>query len=152
MKEKEFRLIIRLGGSDLDGNKPVIVALNKIKGISFSFANAICNTLGIDKKMKTGDLTDEQVSKIEEILKEPLKYGFPAWMINLRKDLFSGNDQHLTGPDVSIYQSQTQKLWQKLKTYRGLRLAKGLPVRGQRTRAHFRKTGKKLGVKKKAKR
>jgi small subunit ribosomal protein S13 len=152
MKENEFRLIIRLGGSDLDGNKPVIVSLNKIKGISFSFANAICNVLGIDKKMKTGDLTDEQIAEIEKILKDPLKHKFPVWMVNLRKDLFTGKDQHITGPDVSVYKSQTQKLWQKLKTYRGLRLSKGLPVRGQRTRSHFRKTGKKLGVKKKAKR
>ncbi|MDP2973690.1 MAG: 30S ribosomal protein S13, partial [Candidatus Diapherotrites archaeon] len=37
----------------------------------------------------------------------------------------------------------------KIKCYKGIRHAAGLPVRGQNTKAHFRH-GKSVGVKKKA--
>ena len=37
----------------------------------------------------------------------------------------------------------------KMKSYKGTRHTSGLPVRGQRTRSHFRKSGVAMGVKKK---
>jgi len=40
------------------------------------------------------------------------------------------------------------KRLKKVKSYRGMRHAFGLPVRGQRTRSHFRK-GRSVGVQKK---
>jgi len=41
------------------------------------------------------------------------------------------------------------KRFRKMKSYRGLRHANKLPVRGQRTRSNFRAKGKTVGVRKK---
>ena len=43
------------------------------------------------------------------------------------------------------------KRLKKIKSYRGIRHAANLPLRGQRTKAHFRKNKQKgVGIKKKA--
>ena len=43
------------------------------------------------------------------------------------------------------------KRMKKIKSYKGARHSAGQPVRGQRTRSHFRSRGKAVGVTKKAK-
>lgn len=147
MNKKDFKAIVRIANTDIDGNKRLDYALTKIKGVSYSFASAICNVLNLDKNMKAGYLTENDVEKINDLLKNPRKYNIPSWMLNLRKELFTGEDKHLIGHDINIYINQLIRLWSRIKTYKGIRHMKGLPVRGQRTKAHFRKNrGKPLGV------
>lgn len=139
--------MIRIFSTDLDGSKPIGSALRKVKGISFSMSNAICHISGIDRYKKAGLLDDEEVKKIEGSLKQLDK--FPIWMLNRRKDYDEGNDVHLIGVDLKLRNEFDIKRLRKIKSYRGARHATGQPTRGQRTKAHFRKTRKSLGVKRK---
>jgi small subunit ribosomal protein S13 len=147
-EEKEFRLLVRIGNVDIDGNKKVCYALSKIKGVSFSFANAVCQVSGIDKFKKIGDLTDAEVKKLDEIIFDPLKYKIPKWLLNRRMDYETGEDKHLLSGDLDFTKSNDIRRLRRIKSRRGLRHAAGLPVRGQRTRGNFRK-GASIGVQRK---
>ena len=148
--DKTVKHIIRVSTTDLDGSKAIYMALRKIKGISFAFSNAICNVINLDKTKKAGSLSDEEVKKIEDVIKNPSKYKIPNWLLNRRKDYETNEDKHLVVSDLKLQKEFDIKRMQKTKSYRGLRLAQGLTVRGQRTRAHFKRGGKTLGVKKKS--
>jgi small subunit ribosomal protein S13 len=145
---KEFKQIVRIGGADIIGTKPVFHALRRIKGVSYSFSNAICISLDLDKKKRIGDLSDENLKKVEDILNNPSKYNIPSWMLNRRKDYDDGVDKHLISTDIRFRKDSDIKRLKTIRAYRGMRHALGLPVRGQSTKAHFR-TGGSVGVKKK---
>ena len=143
----EFKELVRVANSDLDGKKQIYHALRKIKGISFMMSNAICILTNIEKGKKAGDLTDEEIAKIEKIIKDPKDT--PSWLFNRRKDYDSGEDKHLVMTNLNLTKEFDVKRLQKIKSYIGLRHAWKLPVRGQRTRNNFRR-GKSVGVMKKA--
>ncbi len=148
---KEFKHIVRISNTDLDGNKNILAALRAIKGVSFMFANAVCKVSGVDVNKKTGLLSDDEISKLEEVLKNPKKYGIPTWLFNRRKDLETGEDMHLLAVDLDVKLTEDLRRMKKIRSYRGVRHMFGLPVRGQRTRSNFRKNkGKVIGVVKKA--
>ena len=69
-QKQELKYFVRISNTDLDGNKSVQNALTKIKGISFMFSNAILKTAMIEKTKKIGYLSDEQVSRIKQVLDE----------------------------------------------------------------------------------
>ena len=151
-KMADFKHIIRIVNTDLDGHKPISHALKKIKGVSSIFANAICLTTNINKTKKSGELSDAEVKKIHDVLKNPEGAGFPSWMLNRRKDYETGVDKHVLTSDMDFIQNNDVRRLMKTKSNRGLRLAAGLPVRGQRTRSNFRRNkGKVQGVKRKSK-
>lgn len=148
MPEKETGKIIRIMQTDVSGEKQLYPGLTKIKGVSWSFSNALCNKLGLDKKRKIDSLSAEEIKKIEEFIKNP---DLPAFLLNRRKDFDTGKDLHLLGTDLDLRKDFDIKRLKKIRSYRGLRHALGQPVRGQRTRSHFRQKGKSVGVLKKAK-
>ncbi len=140
--------LVRILSTDIKGDKNVCSGLTKIKGISFSISNAVCKIIGLDKYKKVGDLTQEEIKKIGDIVKEA---NFPKFLVNRRFNLENGEDRHLTTAELDLTKEFDIKRLRKIKSYRGLRLVSGLPVRGQRTKSHFRKKGrnKVVGVKKK---
>jgi small subunit ribosomal protein S13 len=148
--KENFRHFIRIANTDLKGDHSIERSLRQIKGISFPFAHAICVTLQIDGTQKTGYLDDKIVQRIESLLKDPFKGGMPGWLFNRRKDFETGTDMHILTSDLDFVQSNDLKMMKKIKSYKGIRHMKGLPVRGQRTKSHFRKNKGKgsLGVKK----
>ncbi|MDP2908278.1 MAG: 30S ribosomal protein S13 [Nanoarchaeota archaeon] len=148
-EKQEFNQLVRLCGADIDGNRKLYHALRKIRGVSYSFSNAICQTSKLGHGKKIGMLTDEELKKIEDILTNPLKYDIPSWMLNRRKDYDEGTDKHIISTDVRFKVDFDIKRLKKIKAYKGIRHGLGLPVRGQKTRSHFR-TGKTVGVKKKS--
>ena len=149
-EEQELKYFVRIANTDLDGNKPIQNALTKIKGLSFMFSNAILNVARVEKTKKAGYLSDEHVSRIDEILKEPGKFGIPPWLFNRKRDPEDGTDKHIVGSTLTFIQDNDIKMMKKVKSYKGIRHSLGLPVRGQRTRSNFRKNkGKVMGVKKK---
>jgi small subunit ribosomal protein S13 len=148
--EEKLKYIVRIAATDLEGAKPIGQTLTKIKGINFSLANAICNILPLEKTKKTGSLKEDEIKKIEEVIKEPIKKGIPSWMVNRQKDYDTGEDRHLTSSNLKLRTEFDIKRLRKIKSYKGFRHGVGLPVRGQRTKANFRK-GKSLGVKRKKK-
>ena len=148
MDKSQFKQIARIANTDVNGALPVHHSLTKIQGISFSFSNAICNILNIDKKTKIGDLSQEEIKKVEDVINFPSKYNLPSWLLNRRKDYETGNDLHFITSKLKFEKDNDIKIMKKVKTYRGMRHAYGLPVRGQRTRSNFRR-GASLGVQKK---
>lgn len=152
-ENKDYRHIVRVTNTDLDGSKPLIQALRKIKGVSVMFANATCLLAGVDKNKKTGNLSENDVKKLETFLSDPLAHGCPQWLFNRRGDMETGEDKHIVGSDLSFVQSNDVKTMRRMKSYKGVRHAVGLTVRGQKTKSNFRrKKGKAaLGVKRKKK-
>jgi len=148
-EKRVARVLIRVLGTDLDGEKTVKHAILKIKGVGHSFANAFCAAAKIDPEKKLGSFTESEISKLEEMLKDPEKLGVPKWILNRRRDIETGKDMHMTSSDVDVSEKfDVQRMIDK-KTYKGVRHMLGLPVRGQRTRSSFRH-GKTVGVIRKA--
>ena len=143
--KQQLKPFFRVMNTDLIGEKPIVQALLKIKGVGFSMASAICNTLNIPKNKKAGSLTDVDAKKIESLIKEAKD--LPHWMLNRRFDEVSGETNHLTGSDLNFAVVNDVKRLKKVKSYRGIRHAQGQPSRGQRTRSHFRH-GRAVGVQK----
>ncbi|MFH7903678.1 MAG: 30S ribosomal protein S13 [Candidatus Aenigmatarchaeota archaeon] len=151
-KQKEIKVekaVVRLIDTDIDGTLPIRRAVWKIKGISFSYGNAVCKVFkevtGIDREFPIGNLSEEQLQILEDIIRNPQKYDIPSWLYNRRRDPYDGKDYHLVGDDVKIKMQFDIKREIELGTYRGWRHKLGQPVRGQRTRSHFRK-GQTVGV------
>lgn len=148
-QKKSEERVVRILSKDIEGKMKVYAGLAKIKGISWMFSNAICKKLKIDKNRKIGSLTDDEIKKISEFVKNP---DVPGFVTNRRADPEEGKDKHLVGSDLELQKSFDIKRLKKIKSYRGLRHSVGLPVRGQRTRSNFRKNRKKAGgIKKKKK-
>jgi len=141
-QEKEEK-IIRILSTDVPGNKQVYAGLTRIKGVSWSLSNAVCRVLGISKERKIVSLNEQEIKKISEFIKNPK---LPDFMLNRRKDFEAGKSLHLIGSDLDLIKEFDIKRLKKIRSYRGLRHALGQPVRGQRTRSHFRTRGKKKAV------
>jgi len=141
--------LIRILGKDLRGDKKIAAGLTQIRGISWAFANAVCKILKIDEEKTIQDMTEEDLTKLTDFMKDP---AVPAFMKNRQKDFDDGEDKHISGADLKLRKEFDIKRLKKIKSYRGSRHALGLPTRGQRTKANFRKNRKKsgaVGVKKK---
>ena len=149
MEQEQTRYMVRIMNTDLNGNKQIVTALRKIKGVNFMFSNAVCNLAGVNPAIKAGNLTDAQIKAIDEVLLKAYE-NVPVWMLNRRKDYESGEDRHLFSGDIRFVKENDVKRLKKIKAYKGYRHALGLPVRGQKTRSNFRKNkGKVAGVIKK---
>lgn len=145
----EFRHRLRITGTDVDGTLKTSYALAKIKGISLSLANAILTKTGVNPDKRAGFLTEAEIEKIEDVIKDPAKTALPSWLLNRRKELETGKDMHLTSADLVLKTKMDIEKMKEIKSWRGYRHAYGLKVRGQRTKTTGR-AGKALGVKKKA--
>ncbi len=144
-KKEDFKYIVRIAGTDVDGNRNVPVGMSKIQGIGRRTGVILCNLIGVDPKKKVGHLTDEEVKALNKVASSLDKKGLPAWLLNRRKDYASGKDRHVTGSDLAISLREDLNRLRKIRSYRGIRHELGLPVRGQRTRTSFRK-GASVGV------
>jgi len=149
-EEKKYEeKLIRILSKDIEGGLKVYVGLTKIKGISWSLSNAICKGLNLDKNRKIGSLSKEEIEKINDFIKKPK---MPVYLFNRKMDLDTGENKHLIGTDLELQKEMDIGRLKKIKSYRGLRHAVGLPLRGQRTKSHFRRNKRKsVGIKKKTK-
>ncbi len=135
--EKKYgEKLVRILSEDIEGGMKLYAGLTKIKGISWGIANAVCHSLKMDKNKLVGSLTPEEIKKISDFIKRPK---IPAYLLNRRKDFETGENRHLSGTDLELQREFDIKRLKKIKSYRGLRHAAGQPVRGQRTKSHFRK-------------
>lgn len=147
MAEKSEERIVRILSKDIEGSCKLYPGLTQIKGVSWVLSNAVCQLLEIPKDKKIGQLTEEEIGKITEFLKNPK---IPKHLMNRRSDFEGGEDKHLIGVDLELKSEFDIKRLKKIKSYRGIRHASKLPLRGQRTKANFRRNRKKgSGIKKK---
>ncbi|KON32233.1 30S ribosomal protein S13 [miscellaneous Crenarchaeota group-1 archaeon SG8-32-3] len=145
---QEYRHILRVMGTDVQGTLKTVYALTKIKGVSLILASAILKKAGVNPDVRVGFLTETEINKIEEIIKEPTKYSLPTWLFNKRKSAETGKDSHLISADLVLSTKNDIDEAKAMRSWRGYRHAYGLKVRGQRTKTTGR-AGKSLGVKKK---
>jgi len=147
MSSSEFRHVVRLGGRDLNGKKKVLAALADIKGIGFSTANAVLNKLNIDADVRLGSLSENDLNRIDDYVRNlQSKVEFP-YLLNRRKDPSSGSNIHLIGSDLDFVVKDDIRREKEVMSWRGIRHSLGLKVRGQRTRTTGRK-GLTVGVRK----
>jgi small subunit ribosomal protein S13 len=121
----------RIAGVNIPDNKRVEIALTYIYGIGRSRSLYILSQAGVDQTKKVKDLSEEEASKIRQIIQDA--GGIEG---DLRKEV-----------QLNI------KRLMDIGCYRGLRHRRGLPVRGQRTHtnARTRKGPRKGGIRKKKK-
>lgn len=149
-ENEDFQYIVRLAGTDIDGDKPVAYALTSIKGIGRHLGILIADEAGVNRFEKIGKLSEDHINKIKEVI-DTIDERAPGWMLNHTKDYDTGSDAHLVGPDVSMTLREDINRLKKIRAYRGVRHEQGMRVRGQRTRAHPR-TGLSMGVSRKLQR
>ena len=147
IKKEKQEILVRIMSTDIPGNKNIYIRFTKIKGVSFAISNAVCHILKYDKSKKIGDLTKDEIELISDTIKN---INVPEFMKNRRYDFDSGKSRHLTITELDLSKEFDIKRLKKIKSYKGIRHSYGLPVRGQRTKSHFRRRGKNkvVGVKK----
>ena len=145
---QEYRYILRIMGTDVQGTLKTSYAVAEIKGVGASLSNAILQKAGVNPDLRAGYLTESDISKIEDVIREPAKYNLPSWLFNRRKDSDTGKDTHLLSADLVLKTKTDIDQAKEIRSWRGYRHAYGLKVRGQRTKTTGR-AGKALGVKKK---
>lgn len=145
-RSDDFKFIVRLSNTDVDGEKKVIHGITSIKGIGIRMASLVTANIDIDTDKKVGNLTDKEVEEIQKAI-DDIQNSAPTWMLNHRKDMETGEDIHLIGPQIDMNLRDEINIMKKIRSYRGIRHERGLRVRGQRTRGNNRE-GLSLGVSK----
>jgi small subunit ribosomal protein S13 len=143
LKPEELVKLVRILGKDLRGDKKTYRGLCDINGVSWAFSNAVCKILKLDKDKKIQDLSQEEIKKIEQFIMSPA--GVPEYMLNRRKDRDDGKNKHIYGADLDLQVDFDIKRLKKIKSFKGIRHTLGQPVRGQRTKSHFRRNKKHSG-------
>jgi small subunit ribosomal protein S13 len=144
MQKDDFKYIVRLANTDLDGNKGVVVALQRIKGVGNRVAEIIARKAGVSRIEKIGSLPDSKIEEIEKLLQTYADF-VPSWAVNRQHDFETGLDMHLIGADLELYKKDDINRMKMIRCYKGIRHEMGQKVRGQRTRSNGR-TGLTLGV------
>ncbi|KEA67924.1 30S ribosomal protein S13 [Mycobacterium tuberculosis] len=106
----------RLVGVDLPRDKRMEVALTYIFGIGRTRSNEILAATGIDRDLRTRDLTEEQPIHLRDYIEANLKV--------------EGDLRREVQADIR------RKI--EIGCYQGLRHRRGMPVRGQRTKTNAR--------------
>ena len=106
----------RLAGVDLPNSKRIEIALTYVYGIGVKSSNKILAEAGINPDTRVKDLTEDEVSKIREIID--------------RDYTVEGDLRRQIALDI--------KRLIEIGCYRGLRHRRGLPVRGQNTKNNAR--------------
>ncbi len=147
-QEKDFKFILRLFNTNIDGKQKIPYAIRSVRGIGRRFAHLVTLKAGLNPNARAGELNDEQLEKIVDICNNPLKYSIPEWFLNRKNDPKEGitNQQIANGIDTKL-REDLEKM-KRMKLHKGLRHYFGLRVRGQHTCSTGRR-GKIVGVTKK---
>jgi small subunit ribosomal protein S13 len=115
----------RIVGVDIPNDKAILISLTYIHGIGKFVAGKILNEIGIKPDVRAGKLTEDEVSKIAQIID--------------RDYAVEGQLRRQVSQDIARLKD--------IGCYRGLRHRKGLPVRGQKTQSNARtRKGKRKTV------
>ena len=118
--------MIYIFNKKLKKKKKIQIALTEIYGININRSLKICRVLGYSKNFRLNNLTNEQILSLMSFI-EHLN-------IEITNSLKKSNYLYL-------------KHLVDIKSFRGIRLIKGLPVRGQRTRTNAKTCSKLITIK-----
>ena len=119
----------RVQGVDIPGNKPIEYSLRSIFGIGPATAIAVLETAGIERTRRTHTLSEEDLATIAKAITAT----------KMRPEQTRTEDSTiLTEGELRMRLKEDDKRLRSIKSYRGLRHARGLPVRGQRTQTNAR--------------
>lgn len=108
--------MLRILGVNLPEEKRIEIALTYLKGIGIYRSRKILEAVGIDPNTRGSQINSEEVSKIQKFIESNYK---------------------VEGELNRILMMNVKRL-KEIGSYRGSRHAKGLPVRGQRTKTNSR--------------
>jgi small subunit ribosomal protein S13 len=115
----------RFANIEVPADKQIRISLTYIYGIGQHHAMAILQSAGVDPYKRTKDLTSAEETKIREVI----------------------DNQYMVEGDLRRQVVGNIKRLRDIKSYRGERHSKNLPVRGQRTRTNARtKRGKRIAI------
>jgi small subunit ribosomal protein S13 len=106
---------MRILGITVPNEKRLEIGITCLYGVGVSSARKILDQVGIDRGKKAKDLTSEEENSIRAVVEKILIEG------NLKREI-AANIKRL----------------KDIKSYRGIRHLKRLPVRGQRTKTNSR--------------
>ena len=115
----------RIAGTDIPDNKPIRIALRYIYGIGPRFADAIVKEVGLDGQARSHTISEDELAKIAQVIDA-------GYIVEgaLRRQV----------------QQNIGRL-RDIRSNRGDRHRRGLPVRGQRTKTNARtRKGRKKTV------
>ncbi len=116
----------RLLGVEIPNEKRIEASLPHIYGIGWTTSRRILEQAGINPSTRTGELSDEQLGKIAQV-------------VNSAGIVIEG--------DLRREIQANMKRMNSINCYRALRHRRGLPVRGQRTSTNARtRKGKRKTV------
>jgi len=114
----------RIAGVDLNQEKRVDIALTRIYGIGRSNVYGILSKAGVDPAKRAKSLSEEEANRLQKAV-----------------------DQIKVEGDLRVEVQGNIKTLKDTQAYRGIRHARNLPVRGQRTRSNARtKRGKRVTI------
>lgn len=108
-------MAVRISGVTIPNDKRVEIALTYIYGIGLTTSQKIIKQASINKDTRVKDLNDEEVNKLRKLVETMQVEG------ELRRE-----------------KAANIKRLKEIKAYRGVRHAKALPVKGQRTKTNSR--------------
>jgi len=115
----------RISGVTIPSEKQIQISLTYVYGIGLKTSQDILKKAKVESTVRTKDLTDDEVSRIQEII---------------------NNDLVVEGELQRIVTGNIKRL-KDINAYRGLRHKQNLPSRGQRTKTNARtRRGKKTTV------
>jgi len=107
---------MRVSGVNIPDNKKIVVSLAYLYGIGPFLSKKILESIKIDPEKSTKNLTTDEVSKIQGAIEKKYK---------------------IEGELRQAIRQNVNRL-RDIKAYRGMRHARRLPVRGQRTKTNSR--------------
>jgi small subunit ribosomal protein S13 len=113
--------VARIAGVDIPPQKRAVISLTYIHGIGDTTAQKLVKMAGINLDTRVKDLTDEEVTRLRQII-----------------DRLSTAKELLIEGDLRREVATNIKRMTEIGSYRGSRHRRGLPVRGQRTRTNAR--------------
>ena len=106
----------RMMGVDIPNDKQIQYSLTYLYGVGLYLAREICEKLSIDPTRRASDLSEEELSRISTMLERDYTVEGP-----LRRQI-----------------AQNISRLREIRSYRGIRHRRGLPVRGQRSKTNAR--------------
>jgi len=106
----------RIVGIDIPNEKAIWISLTYVHGIGKHTSELILKEAGIEKMVKASKLTEDELSRITQII----------------------DRSYIVGGQLRRQVSQNIARLRDIGCYRGIRHRRGLPVRGQQTQSNAR--------------